>query len=139
MGKGYKRVYELPISIGPILGGIELFLYQLAIGISLRWWEGGPALRLYFGPFKFWLSLSFTKIGIIKGEDEAIKKEIEFAKSDLFQVIKEDKEKNQRYCETKLAKIIPCDLARYEFNSKRSCSDEPKEEHCHYLVPNERR
>jgi len=65
----YKRVYESPISIGPVLGGIELFLYQLAMGISLRWWHTGPALRLYFGPFKIWLSLSLTKTGAMKEEN----------------------------------------------------------------------
>ena len=47
---------------------------------------------------------------------------------------KEEKKYLKRYCETKLAKIIPCDLARYEFNSKHSCGDDPKEEHCRYLV-----
>ncbi len=64
----YKRVYELPISIGPILGGIEFFPYQIALGISFRIWCTGPALRLYFGPFKIWLSLSLTKTGAVKGE-----------------------------------------------------------------------
>ena len=34
--------------------GITVFPYQLAVGLSLRWWERGPALRLYLGPLKAW-------------------------------------------------------------------------------------
>ena len=26
--------------------------YQVAVGISLRWFEGGPHLRIYIGPLK---------------------------------------------------------------------------------------
>jgi hypothetical protein len=26
--------------------------YQVALGVSLRWFEGGPHLRIYIGPLK---------------------------------------------------------------------------------------
>lgn len=42
-------------------GGIQFFSYQLAFGITLRWWEHGPAFRLYVGPFKLWLYFKFNK------------------------------------------------------------------------------
>lgn len=37
-------------------GGIQLYSYQLAFGFSIRWGEF-KAIRIYFGPIKFWLSL----------------------------------------------------------------------------------
>ena len=51
------KVYEWPLKCGPVVGGFEIFTYQLALGISIRWWSclNTPALRLYIGPFKLWL------------------------------------------------------------------------------------
>lgn len=37
--------------------GIDILPYQLALGLSLRWLEGGPHLRVYLGPFKLRASL----------------------------------------------------------------------------------
>ena len=42
--------------------GFTILIYQLAIGISLRWWENGPAFRLYLGPFKIWGHLKLLNI-----------------------------------------------------------------------------
>ncbi len=62
---GKAKVYEWPIEIGPIAGGFEIFTYQVAIGISIRWWSclRTPALRLYLGPFKLWLYVMRAGIG----------------------------------------------------------------------------
>jgi len=35
------------------LGGMVFFPYQLAFGISCRWF-GGLGYRIYLGPFKIW-------------------------------------------------------------------------------------
>ena len=32
---------------------LDILPYQLAFGISLRWFEGRLAVRLYVGPFKW--------------------------------------------------------------------------------------
>ena len=45
---------------GPFVGGFTFFPYQLALGISIRFWFslfGFTAIRLYLGPFKFWCFL----------------------------------------------------------------------------------
>ena len=47
---------EYNFTIGRWFGGFELLPYQIALGISGRRWSTGPALRLYFGPFKLWLT-----------------------------------------------------------------------------------
>lgn len=31
---------------------VDFFPYQLAVGVSLRWFEAAPHLRLYAGPFR---------------------------------------------------------------------------------------
>ncbi len=40
----------------PIIGGMSIFPYQCAFGVSVRW-GSFRAVRLYFGPVKVWLSL----------------------------------------------------------------------------------
>jgi hypothetical protein len=60
------KTYEYPISIKPFYGGIELFTYQLALGLSLRLFEGSIMLRLYFGPIKIWLTIPILKPAVHK-------------------------------------------------------------------------
>lgn len=31
---------------------LDVLPYQLALGLSLRWWGGRPRFRLYLGPLK---------------------------------------------------------------------------------------
>ena len=51
-----NRARELNFSVGPFMGGLTFFPYQLAVGISVRCWSCfAPAIRVYIGPFKFWL------------------------------------------------------------------------------------
>ena len=38
--------------------GADLLLYQLTIGLSLRWFERRPHFRLYVGPIKFYGGLT---------------------------------------------------------------------------------
>ena len=57
------RTKDIDFKIGHLGGGITLFPYQLALGISFRYWHCvfAPALRIYFGPIKVWLYWSFKK------------------------------------------------------------------------------
>jgi len=52
------KVYEYQINTKHVFGGLELFTYQLAFGISFRILicDYSFMLRLYFGPFKLWLN-----------------------------------------------------------------------------------
>ena len=52
----FGGVREFDFSVGGIVGGIALFPYQLAFGVSFRVWEGSLAFRLYLGPIKFWFT-----------------------------------------------------------------------------------
>ncbi len=51
-----SRVRERTAFFGPFGGGLAFFPYQLALGISLRYWSCliAPAFRIYLGPFKLW-------------------------------------------------------------------------------------
>lgn len=42
-------------------GGIDFYFYQLAFGVSLRWWNCGPVFRIYLGPLKFWFYITFLE------------------------------------------------------------------------------
>lgn len=47
-------------------GGFDFYPYQIAFGISLRYWPcfSGPAFRVYFGPIKIW---GYVKIKDFRG------------------------------------------------------------------------
>jgi len=62
-GGEVKQVKEWFRSFGPLGIGGAFFTYQLAFGISLRYWPciSSPAFRIYVGPFKIWGYLSFKK------------------------------------------------------------------------------
>lgn len=34
--------------------GLVLIPYQLALGFTVRWFDGKPHFRLYLGPLKWW-------------------------------------------------------------------------------------
>ena len=38
------------------IGELQKFSYQMALGVSIRKFEGEWALRIYFLKFKFWLN-----------------------------------------------------------------------------------
>ena len=59
--KSFSREFQW----GRLIGEFQVFSYQFAIGISARKWCTGPALRIYFGPFKFWCNF------LNKNPDEA--------------------------------------------------------------------
>jgi hypothetical protein len=44
-------------------GGVTFYPYQLAVGVSMRYWPClfAPSIRLHLGPFKFWLYLRLRK------------------------------------------------------------------------------
>jgi len=54
---------EIDFKWGCIWGGIGFYTYQLALGITVRYWPclKMPTLRLHLGPFKFWIGLCFGK------------------------------------------------------------------------------
>lgn len=38
--------------------GLDLYPYQITLGVSLRWFERRPHVRLYVGPLKLYGGLS---------------------------------------------------------------------------------
>jgi hypothetical protein len=52
---------EWDFRFGPMLGCFTIFPYQLSLGISVRWFESRPALRLYGGPLKLALDWHVTE------------------------------------------------------------------------------
>lgn len=58
------RVFERNFGSGnPFVGGIELFTYQLALGVSIRYfhYDRSIMLRLYLVPFKVWFNICIRK------------------------------------------------------------------------------
>ena len=51
-----SKVRELDFDWKYLIGGFSFFPYQVAFGFSIRYWPltFSPAIRVYFGPFKFW-------------------------------------------------------------------------------------
>lgn len=49
---------EYEIKAGAFFGGLTIFPYQLALGLSIGVWPclNAPRFRLYVGPFKLWMS-----------------------------------------------------------------------------------
>lgn len=45
------------------MGGITFYPYQIALGLTLRYWPCifAPAVRAHVGPFKFWLTITLKK------------------------------------------------------------------------------
>ena len=58
-----SRVREKLFEAGPVFGGLAFFPYQLAMGLSVRWWPCifTPSIRLYIGPFKLWVCTIYAK------------------------------------------------------------------------------
>jgi len=72
------KVHELPIEFGSrVVGGLALIPYQVAIGLSLRWWCTGPAIRLYLGPLKLWLSVIRNSAEEATSEDAGAVRELQ--------------------------------------------------------------
>ncbi|KKL14044.1 hypothetical protein LCGC14_2519670 [marine sediment metagenome] len=59
-----SRVREATAFFGPFGGGVAFFPYQLALGVSLRYWQHAPAFRVYLGPFKLW---GYVSLGARRG------------------------------------------------------------------------
>ena len=64
------KAREVNFDLGMFTGGFTFFPYQLAFGFSIRYWplHFSPAIRLYFGPFKFWCFIIKKKYR--KGKEE---------------------------------------------------------------------
>jgi len=56
----WKRVIEYSF----LNGGLQIYFYQFALGLSLRYWSclGAIAIRIYIGPFKLWFSIPIRRI-----------------------------------------------------------------------------
>jgi len=59
----WNRVYEFNFEGKRTIGGIQLYPYQLAFGLSLRFLSciNSFMFRLYLGPIKLWISLEINK------------------------------------------------------------------------------
>ena len=44
-------------------GGVTFYSYQVALGITLRYWPDlfAPTVRVHFGPFKVWVYFKLKK------------------------------------------------------------------------------
>ncbi len=51
------RARDWDFKIGRLGGGVTLYPYQFAVGVSLRYWPCiyAPNIRVHLGPFKVWL------------------------------------------------------------------------------------
>ena len=58
-----SRAREWDFHVGPVSGGLTFYPYQLALGISLRYWPCifAPAFRVHVGPFKAWGCVSLRR------------------------------------------------------------------------------
>ena len=56
-----SRARDWDFTWGPFMGGFTFYPYQLALGITVRYWRCifAPAIRIHLGPFKFWCCVSF--------------------------------------------------------------------------------
>ncbi len=54
------------------MGGFTFYGYQIAVGMTLRYWPGifAPSLRIHIGPFKAWICVLLRK-RTQEGIDEA--------------------------------------------------------------------
>lgn len=57
-----NKAHQYDIKIGRFVGGVSFTLYQMAFGLSLRYWSciGALAIRVYVLFFKLWGSVSFN-------------------------------------------------------------------------------
>jgi hypothetical protein len=53
-----SRCRDADFRIGRLIGGASFYPYQLALGLSVRYWPRifAPSLRVHIGPFKVWLA-----------------------------------------------------------------------------------
>ena len=49
----FLRCHDRDVQVGPIWCGVSLMLYQFAVGLTMRWFDG-PAMRAYVGPLRVW-------------------------------------------------------------------------------------
>ena len=66
-----SRAREWFGATGPVGGGITFYPYQLAIGVTVRYWPRvfAPTIRLHIGPIKIWGYMCFKKIAEATGDD----------------------------------------------------------------------
>lgn len=50
------KAIDLDVSAGPFIGGVTFYPYQVAFGVSLRYWPClfAPAFRIHVLCFKVW-------------------------------------------------------------------------------------
>ena len=56
-----SRARDWDFTWGPFIGGFTFYPYQLALGVTVRYWRCifAPAIRIHLGPFKFWCCVRF--------------------------------------------------------------------------------
>jgi hypothetical protein len=66
----WQRTYDRATYARRWYAGADLMPYQLAAGLSLRWFEGRPHLRVYVGPIKLYGGLSRPEPATTQTETE---------------------------------------------------------------------
>ena len=65
----FMKVKDWDFKLGCFGGGITLYPYQLALGITFRYWPCifAPNIRIHVGPFKLWFYI------VLKSKDKGEK------------------------------------------------------------------
>lgn len=58
--------------VGPFMGGVTWYPYQIALGATLRYWPClfAPSVRIHLGPFKVWFGVQFRRNQRVTNEPE---------------------------------------------------------------------
>jgi hypothetical protein len=53
-----SRCRDADFRFGRLIGGVSFYPYQVALGLSVRYWPCifAPSLRVHIGPLKVWLA-----------------------------------------------------------------------------------
>lgn len=59
----FNKCHQWDFTIGRLCGGLGFYTYQLALGVSLRYWKctGTPSIRIHFGPLKLWVGVHLKR------------------------------------------------------------------------------
>ena len=66
-GCGMSRARDWDWRCGRFVGGFTFYPYQIALGMTIRYWPCifAPSIRIHIGPFKIW-------VAILSGEDHNV-------------------------------------------------------------------
>lgn len=59
-----SRAKDYDFDLGFLIGGFTIYPYQVALGVSLRYWPClfAPSIRVHIGPFKIWVAVVLKRV-----------------------------------------------------------------------------